>query len=493
MTDYSGWPPPPPNQPGYPQPYPQQPNAPGYQQPYPQQYPPHGAPQPPVFPAPYPQQPHGPQQGSPGYPPYGAPPAPAPKRKRTRLVASTAVVVVAAGGIATYAAMQLTSGSAGASSPRAAVQGLADDLGRGDLVGVLDDLPPGERAAYVTPVLDTVRELQRNDVVRPDANLKKVSGVQIATSGLTFGSTTTINDHVRVVEITGGTLHVSADAAKLPLTQRFLSATHMPTSGSSTEQTVDLAREAAKAGRPLRIAVQLSGGSWYPSLFYSVADNAATDARLAAPTGAERIPDSGASSPDDAVRGVITSLLTGKVAQAIALTAPDELSVLHDYGKLIVDRATYSAAPVTLRSIAFKDTPVAGGTRVSLTKVDIIDHSGGSDQEVSISVDGSCIDMTMAGRSQHLCLDRLIQELTGLAAPANGGGSTPPGGFVMTPAQATAFKHLFSGLTDIGIVTTQHGGSWYVNPVRSYIAEVPNLLAHLQGNDLYALIDLGNR
>lgn len=467
--------------------------------------------QPPQYQQPYPQQPYGPQgqpdgwahdeapgwaagaqQGQSGFATYGAP-APDRKSNRGRLLASAAAVVVVAGCVGTYAAVQLTSGSGGGTSPRAAVQGLADDLGKGDLVGVLDDLPPGERSAYVTPVMDTVKELQRNGVVRPDANLKKIRGVQFSTSGLTFGATTTINDHVQVVEVTGGTLHVSADAAKLPLTQRFLTATHLPASGSRTDTTVDLARENAKAGHPLRIAAQLSGGSWYPSLFYTVADNAATDAHLSAPTPAQRIPDSGASSPDDAVRTAVTALLAGKVSQAIAVTSPDELGVLHDYGKLIVDNARYSPAPVTVRKIGFKDTPVSGGTRVSVTSVDLLEHSDGADHEISVSINGSCIDMTMAGDSQHMCLDQIMQGLAGFGSPGNAGGVTSPSGFAITPAQATAFKHLFSGLTDNGVITTQHGGSWYVNPVRTYASEVPNLLSHLQGDDLFALIALADR
>jgi hypothetical protein len=44
------------------------------------------------------------------------------------------------------------------------------------------------------------------------------------------------------------------------------------------------------------------------------------------------------------------------------------------------------------------------------------------------------------------------------------------------------------GLTKIGIDTTQSGGQWYVNPVRSYLDVSGSILSGLKDNDLLELI-----
>ena len=64
-------------------------------------------------------------------------------------------------------------------------------------------------------------------------------------------------------------------------------------------------------------------------------------------------------------------MLEGNVEQAIALTSPDEDAALHDYGKLIVDRAHYSPAPVHINDIQFTDTAISGGTHVSLKSLSV--------------------------------------------------------------------------------------------------------------------------
>ena len=63
------------------------------------------------------------------------------------------MVVLAGGGAATYVAF--AAGDSGAGSPKAAVQKVIGDLENSDLVGVLDDLAPGERAALSGPLTAT--------------------------------------------------------------------------------------------------------------------------------------------------------------------------------------------------------------------------------------------------------------------------------------------------------------------------------------------------
>jgi hypothetical protein len=363
-----GWQPPP--APGGPGGWSQQPPAPGaWQAPqYPTQQPaaPSGWPQQPD-PGQYgwtAQQPGSPQpQGS--WESLGGPAYPPKPRGRGKLIASAAAVVaLAAGGVTTYIAMS-DSNSNGASSPRDAVQSIVTDLNKSDLVGVLDDLAPGERAALANPVLEEIKQLKRLKVLQPNADPNNVSGVKFQVQGLTFADKTVpINDRVQIVQLTGGTLDVSADAAKIPFTRDFLDAAfpHGLPTGSNQTQHIDIAQVVRdNNNHAIRIAAQKSGGKWYPSVFYTIADNAAGND---VPTTADAIPARGGSSPQDAVTKMVNALIQGDYTGAITLLSPDELAVMHDYGGLLL-RGAGSGGPsdVTVPDLQLKTEQVSGGPR----------------------------------------------------------------------------------------------------------------------------------
>ncbi|WP_375477292.1 hypothetical protein [uncultured Jatrophihabitans sp.] len=404
---------------------------------------------------------------------------PPPARSHGRLIAATAAaVVVIGGGVATYAAVSSSSAGGGAASPQRAVTGLLADLGNADLAGALNDLAPSERVAISKPLLSTFDSLKRNDVLKPDANLGHVSGLTFKASDVTFaGKTITINDHVQIVELTGGTLTIGAAAARLPLTADFERAIHAPaTSATSAAQTttIDIAKQVKQSGKPIRIAAQKSGGGWYPSVLYTIADNAATEAGLQAPAPADRIPNLGASSPDDAVRSAITALLHGDVERAIELTSPDELGVLHDYGKLVVEHGRYKPANVQLKDLQLADTPTSDGARVTLKSVTVAE--GG--HEESVSVAGSCFTLKAEGRTTKECAPDTIKSLA-QASPRP-----------LTPAQLTALDDVFAGVSNLGLDVTKTAGRYYLSPIRTYAGLANQLLSGLKGQDAQVLLKL---
>src|SRR5579875_1838377 len=144
----------------------------------------------------------------PGYQPnYGAPTDDAgfellpqqPKRaSHAKLLASVgAVLVLAAGGAISYVAFS-SSGSGGSSSPTSAVQTAINDLQNRDIVGLLDDLPPGERTALAEPFNSEIASLKRLGVLSSDANPSSVSGFTFAAHNLKYGKTISVNDHVQI-------------------------------------------------------------------------------------------------------------------------------------------------------------------------------------------------------------------------------------------------------------------------------------------------------
>jgi hypothetical protein len=499
QNDQSGQPP------QYGQPQPPQYGQPAYGQP------PYGAPQPPQYgqpqygapqPPPYGQPQYGqPQYGQPpayGQPQYGQPDQPwetlnltpaaaAPKRGRGRLIAAVvAVVALAVGGVATYVAIS-DKNSNGAASPTAAVQSVFTDLNNSDLVGFVNDLAPGERTALVNPMLDSITQLKRLHVLKDSADPNSVSGVQFSATGLTYDpKTITVNDHVAIVQLTGGTLTVGSNFSRIPFTSDFVSAAFpngAPSSASKTT-TVSISQKVAQQGSPIRLAAEKVGGRWYPSLFYTVADNAAHAANKAV-TPADYIPAVGASSPTDAVRGMVNAAVAGDLAGVIKLISPDELPALHDYGNLLLANAHTGSglSGVTINQLDLSATPISGGgQRVTLTKV-VISKSGST---ISVELANGCVRATVSGATKNFCANDIVDQVVSLISGF--GGSAPQ----LTAAQRTAFADLFTGLTKVGVDVGQSGGKWYITPVRSYLDLTDSILSGLQGNDILELAKLIN-
>jgi hypothetical protein len=400
---------------------------------------------------------------------------------RGKVVASAAAVIaVAAGAIVTYVATSDTN-SAGAASPQKAVQSIVTDLNKSDLVGVLDDLPRGERDALINPVLDEINELKRLKVLQSGADPKKITGISVQAKALTFSDKTiTINDHVRVVELTGGTLDINSDAAKVPFTKQFLD-TVFPDGlpAQSTDSThVDIAEQVREHdNKPVRIATQKISGRWYPSLFYTIADAAAN---YETPAAADAIPAAGGSSPQDALTRMVNALLQADIPGAIKLLSPDELAAVHDYGGLIVDKSgTYGRPDVTLKDLQVTTTKVSGdATRVLLKSVTVATGSG---EQTTVKVDGTCVDVTTPDQHKRMCASdfvaQVIDAVQGFGVQLD-----------VTSAQRHALENLLGGLTKVGVDTTESGGQWYLNPVRSYLDVTTSVLTGLQDNDLLELL-----
>lgn len=438
----------------------------------------------------------------PGYQPnYGVPvdesgfevlPQPPKRGSRAKLLASIgAVLVLGAGGAISYVAFSSGS-SGGSSSPTNAVQAAISDLQNRDIVGLVDDLPPGERTALAEPFNSDVASLKRLGVLSSSADPSSVSGFTFAAHNLTYGKTIQVNDHVQIVQITGGSIDVSGDAAKLPFTSRFLSTAKVPDRTNAQHHDIT---------SPIRIAVEKVGGGWYPSLFYTAADAAA---HHAIPTASDQIPAVGADSPDSVVRQMISALMAGNFTSAIQLVSPDELGALHDYGGMLTAHAPASRQlPVTLSKIDFTDTPITDGVRVSLKSVDLSVQG----QSVHASISGSCVTIDANALHKKICAADAANAITGFfgaftctgiqsfgGGSSSGGVATSPNacsGPKLTSAQKQAITDLITGLLSAGGVdTAQSGGQWYVTPVRSFGDLGASVLKALKGDDLYQLIGL---
>lgn len=466
------------NQPGYQQQgNPQGYQQPGYDQPGYQGYPPQ---QPPM------NQPAAGQQNyqeslQPGYQPYPPPQQPSHSNRGKLIASVAAVIVLAGGGTATYLALS-SSERSGSSSPTAAVQHVVADLQQSDLIGVLDDLAPGERTALADAARADINSLKDLGVLSSDANGSSVSGVVFKTSGITYGHPIPINDHVEVVPITGGTVDVSVDAAKLPFTQQILS---VMTGQHRMSRHVQIPPG-------VRVAAEKVGGRWYTSLFYTIADSAA-DHRI--PSRSDVIPARGAATPEDAVLSFVRAAMHRDYRGVIQLISPDELGALHDYGGML--GRNISVVPqvgsndITLKSLQLNREDISGGVRLTPSRI-VVSKDG---RDLTISRQGNCFTVSAGGQTKRYCaadiIDKIataIPRVTCSVSPFPGGCSGS--GHNLTPAQTTALTHLVTGLLSLGVDTAESNGQWYITPIRTYADMTSTVLGSLHGNDLFALASL---
>lgn len=428
------------------------------------------------------------QYGGPPTPPPGTPygaygPLPQqPPRRRTGVVIGSMVAVIAlvAAGIATYM-FAFAGSAAGAPTPKEAAVNLVNALSRNDVVGLLDGLAPAEGAVAKDYLSESLEQLKRLQVVRPDAKPEQITGIAFTATDLVFDDAAEekVSDHLSITKLVDGKVTISADMSKVPLTEKFLKKAFPDGVPQNRSQTFDVSDEIAKGndGKPIRIATVKVDGEWYPSLFYSIADAALQDEGKKWP--ARSITANGADSPEAAVKQMLEATLRADVKRVIELTPPDEAAALHDVGQLLVDAAKDSEpSNVTLNELETRVDNVAGGKRVSLKKL-VMENDG---EKLTVEVNGDCVKVDTNGDKQDLCGNDLAKSVADMADLSNGKN--------MTDQQVQAIEHVAVGYLHSGLVTTKVDGKWYVSPVRSIGDISTGFLRAMQPGDIEALIDL---
>lgn len=406
-----------------------------------------------------------------------------PPRRKTRrglLVGLAAALVVVAGGAGTWVA--LSRSDSGAATPVEAALRLVGSISNGDVAGVLTSLAPAEAAVLVDPVTDVTNEFKRLKVLAPGFEPKTLAGVAARTENLTFdeGAAEHVNDHVTITKLTGGTVTVTTDLSKLPLTKGFLDQAAPAAVAGKADGTrsINIGDEVRKIGEPLRIATVKVDGRWYPSLFYTIADYALKSAGERWPSTS--IPAVGAASSNDAVKEMVQAALDADMKRAIELVPPDEMAVLHDTGPAILKAVGSNARPtgVKVLDLQTRNSPVSGGTRATLTSLRLQDSSG---RQFSVRKDGDCYDVDGNGQNQHLCADAAAAQIAGLS------GTVPS-------AVTQVFQHFSAGIMrqGLGVITTESQGKYYVSPLRTLSEQALTLLRSIDPGDIAALSKLAN-
>ena len=436
----------------------------------------------------YPQQPQPGYQGQPGGQWQQGPglPAQPPKKKKTGLlVTSVALVVAILAGVGVwFFAFRDSKGEGGQASPQEAANAMLVSLASKDPVGILDQLDPTEASLFADLNGDVMGELKRLQIFTSGAGDNNMTGTTVTVEGLTYDDKPEqINDHLTIVKLTGGKVTINSDPAKLPLTDKIKSAFGDELNKLEPQtETYDIAEYVAKQGKPFRVATVNRDGKWYPSLFYTLADLWAQETKAGNPTAADAIPATGGDSPEATMNALLDAISAGDAEKMIGLLPPDEMGVLHDYGKLILTKSGYPGATST--GIQFSDpqwevADVSGGKKVMLKSLTVT-YEG---KKVTIARDGAAGTLTITQDGQEpmvlseSSIDSLIKQMTGDSTEV--------------PAQALdIIKREFKQVLNIGLTMTESGGKWYVSPLRSYVGVFVTLLQGLQPEDVDYLISL---
>jgi hypothetical protein len=412
------------------------------------------------------------------------------RKSRTAMIVTVAAVVLAlvAGGGIYFFAHKDTQSAGGQASPQQAASAMLLSLSQKDPIGVADQLDPAEASLFSDLNGEFLTELKRLEILKPDASATSLTGSTVTVTGLTYAADPDqINDHVTVVKLTGGSVSVSSDPSKLPVTDKIKAVAGTALAASTKTETYNIADEVKKLGHPIRIATVDRDGKWYPSLFYTAADYWAQEAKVGNPTAADVIKPAGGSTPEDAMNQVLAAATTGDYDKLIALLPPQEMGVMHDYGKLITSQIpkTDSAAlgSVKFSGASWNISDVAGGKLVSLKTLTITTGS----QSIAVARDAAAGSLTVSLSGQPpivLSKDTIASFIKSSLGSANS---------ALTPQLVTIIGNEFQQLIGVGIVMTQDSGQWYMSPVRSFAGLFVTLMKGLQPTDIDYFISLAGK
>jgi len=175
----------------------------------------------------------------------------------------------------------------------------------------------------------------------------------------------------------------------------------------------------------------------------------------------------------------------GSLEDVIKVLPPDEMGVLHDYGKLLIDQAGAGDLTSSMDSLGVKIsnptwvvTDVTGGKKVSIASLTLT--ANGETATLTRNPDAGSIKLEVSGQDPIELDENSIDSFL----------SDAVGSDQLTPEMLKIIKQEFKQVIGVGIVTVQVDGQWYVSPIRSFSDIFVSLLKGLDSGDVDYLISL---
>lgn len=261
------------------------------------------------------------------------------KSKRSIMVVSVAIVVALIAGIGVWLFAIKDTTAGGADDPQTAVQGLLDSLSAGDIIGALEQLPPGESRMLIEMATTALSETSRLGLLKSDTSLKKVEGGSITFENLKFGQVKNLSETVAYVPLRGGDVTVMGDLSQAPLTSQVADLLLSNLRQTDGEASVDIGKALDRSNISLPLVAVLVDGDWHPSVLYSAAEffrqnlNGLDDrSKLPKP-----LTPVGSASPEGVVTDLLDAATAADVTSMIELLDPTQAAVLYDYAREPID------------------------------------------------------------------------------------------------------------------------------------------------------------
>jgi hypothetical protein len=423
--------------------------------------------------------------------PAGPPPASpssdtaaaSPSRRRKGVLVAAVVTVLAVGGAATFAAVQITGSNAGgAESAQEVGEQVLASIENEDVLGILDVLLPGERELFRQPAIDFVSELSRLEVLSPAADLAKIEGVDLSVTGGSVEVRETNVADITNLELSGE-INAAVDGERLPIGDLILDNVNDADANLSELDE----SESTELEMPLT-AVEV-GGRWYLSVFHTAAEVARADLDPIPDIPETGIEPSGGAQPEDALDELLDGIEQLDLSAIIAALNPGEAAALQRYAPLFIDDAQSSLdeAPIELDITEAEYTVIGDGSRrhASIDLLVVEGSAEGTAFEVEYS-DG-CFNVVAEGEELNSCeLDDQLtgQEFEELDDMLSEG---PVRDLIDVLTEA------FADYEQPGVTLVRTDGSWYVSPIGTLFDQLLAVARALDRSELDALIEAVSR
>jgi hypothetical protein len=314
----------------------------------------------------------------------------------------------------------------------------------GNATAAIGTLDAPDRAAISPGLSNIVSSLKTLGLLDSSFDPSAISGLSVTFSDVATKteSLAALHPDLAAVVFTSGTATVHITPSELPvsaLVKGFLAKVPPIT------KTVDLATRADD--HPI-VTIERAG-QWYVSLGYTIAEIARRSAGAPLPSASGSVPAVGASSPTALVHALVAAGTDADIRGLVERTDPVEAAALHDYAPLFLSSVP---APhptgVTVSHLGLVTSPVAGGVLVRVTSFTATAPGG---LRATLTPAG-CVTVTKGTSSHQFCQPSVSNLVAGL-----------------------------------GVVAVQRGGKWYLDPYRTPLDDVANVL---KGLNLGALAHL---
>lgn len=401
--------------------------------------------------------------------------------KATVIGAIVGVTALVAAGA--FAVVKITGNDTdgGAASPTDVGTSLTTALDNEDFLGVIDLLLPGERDTFREPMIEFVDHLSRLEILSDDADLSKIGGLDIQFTDVSVREEPTNVADISNIYLSGSST-VSVDGDAVPIGDLLIDEVF-----DGDRPDMDAEPESAEF-EDTRLTVVERDGRWYLSAFYSVAEQARSDADRDIPeTGVE---PAGADSPEGALDQLFDAVSTLDLEDMIATLDPSEAEALQRYAPLFLDEAQSELDDLGIDwSISDTSYTVTGdGSRRSVAVDALTFDATISDLgTVHAELADGCVTASAD-------LDGETEEITWCTDDAT--DSVFEGmGIGDDEAATRLFEVLDEALADYepgGVAVHQVDGAWYVSPMRSYFDIFNDLLGALDADELRDIVDAGS-